>query len=86
MKTPRNDTLAGIALVNIATFSWATNIILGRYLRNEIGPLTLTAARYIVASIIFALLLRGLPPRERRPGKDLLLLSAMALTGVGLNY
>ena len=84
MNESKSEILKGIALVNIATFAWATNIILGRYLRNEIGPLTLTAARYIIASIIFALLLRGLPERERRPGKDILLLSAMALTGVVL--
>lgn len=84
MKTPANETLKGIALVNIATFTWATNIILGRYVRAEIGPLTLTAARYVVAAMIFAAILKKLPPAERRPGKDLLSLAAMAVTGVVL--
>jgi len=82
---PRNlDTIKGIALVNVATCAWATNIILGRYLRGQIGPLTLTAARSIVAVMVFALILRTRPASERKAGSDLKLLSAMALAGVVL--
>jgi len=76
--------LEGIALVNVATCAWATNIMIGRMVRDQIGPLTLTAARYVVASIVFAIVLRGRPAEERRIGKDGLLLGAMALTGVVL--
>ncbi len=82
MRKASLDTLKGIALVNVATGAWATNIIIGRYLRGQIGPLTLTASRYVVASIVFALLLRGQPATERKPGNDLKMLVAMALTGV----
>jgi len=82
MELRSKDTLTGILFVNVATFAWATNIILGRSLRSEIGPLTLTAARYVVASVVFALVLRGLPAEERRPGKDLPALLAMAATGI----
>ena len=76
------QTLKGIILVNIATFTWATNIVLGRYVRGSIGPLTLTASRYIVASVIFAFLLKKLPAGERRIKGDFLLLTAMSATGV----
>lgn len=80
----KKDIVMGIILVNIATFSWATNILLGRYLRNDIGPLTLTALRYVVASVIFLALMGRVPAKERKPGKDLKLLAAMAATGVVL--
>lgn len=78
------DTIRGIVLVNIATCAWATNIMLGRFLRGQIGPLTLTAARYAVASVVLALVLRKRPAEERKPGSDLKLLLVMALTGVVL--
>ncbi|PKL25814.1 MAG: hypothetical protein CVV47_04000 [Spirochaetae bacterium HGW-Spirochaetae-3] len=84
MPSSRRDTIRGIVLVNIATCAWATNIILGRYLRGQIGPLTLTAARYGVASVVFALLLRGKPVADRRVGTDLRILTLMALTGIVL--
>jgi drug/metabolite transporter (DMT)-like permease len=72
----------GIGLVNVATFSWATNMTLGRWLRNDIGPLTLAAARFAIASVCFAALLQRQPPEERRPGRDGWLLLGMALSGV----
>ena len=78
----RLDTLKGIALVNVATLLWATNITLGRYLRDDIGPLTLAAARFALAAPIFAFLLSRRPAAERRPGRDLWLLLGMALSGV----
>ncbi|MFW5642966.1 MAG: DMT family transporter [Alkalispirochaeta sp.] len=82
MKSDMRDTLLGILFVNIATISWATNITIGRYLRADIGPVTLTAARYVVAAIFFSFLLPRVAPGERRPGKDLLPLAAMALAGI----
>jgi drug/metabolite transporter (DMT)-like permease len=72
----------GVVLVNLATAAWATNAVLGRWLRNDIGPLTLTAVRFTVATALFSLLLRHRPPEERRYGKDKGWLLAMGLTGV----
>jgi drug/metabolite transporter (DMT)-like permease len=74
--------LGGIALVNLATIIWATNMALGRWLRNDIGPLTLAASRFLIGSVFLALLLRQRPIEERRLGSDRWLLLAMALTGV----
>ncbi len=76
------DTLKGIALVNLATLTWATNITLGRFLRDDIGPLTLAAARFAVAAPILAVLLWRRPAAERRLGHDRWLLLGMALCGV----
>lgn len=56
--------------------------MLGRYLRTEIGPATLTLARFMVAGAVFALLLRRVPPAERQPGAQWPLLLGMGLTGV----
>ena len=72
----------GILLVNVATFAWATNILLGRILRNEVGPFVLTAGRYLVASVVFFLLLKGRPLEEPKGRTDAGLLIGMALTGV----
>ncbi len=82
MKPDTKETLLGILCVNIATFSWATNITIGRYLRADIGPITLTAARYVVAAIFFSFLLPRVAPEERRPGTDILPLAAMAIAGI----
>lgn len=84
----RQARLAGIGLVNLATITWATNIILGRWLREDIGPLTLAASRFCIAALIFIVLLRRQPPEDRRLGKggrttsDSSLLLVMALAGV----
>ena len=80
----RLTTAVGIGLVNLATITWATNMILGRYLRNDIGPLTLAASRFLIASLLFAILLRRRPPEDRHLGPDRWLLLGMAFTGVAL--
>lgn len=76
--------LAGIAYVNLACVTWATNMVLGRWLRDDIGPLTLTAVRFLLASLVFAILLRRRPAADRCLGADRRTLLGMALTGVVL--
>ena len=63
----RADPRWAYALVNLSCLLWGTNYALGRLLRGSVGPFTLTAARFTVAALIFTLLLRRLPPSERRP-------------------
>lgn len=69
-------------LVNLATLFWAGNMTLGRALRDQIGPFTLTAARVGIVAVLFLALLRRLPEEERRPGRAWPCLLGMALTGV----
>lgn len=78
----RMTRMGGIGLVNLATLTWATNMVLGRWLRDDIGPLTLSAARFLIASLCFVVLLRRQPPEQRRLGRDRWLLLGMALSGV----
>lgn len=72
----------GVLLVNAATMAWATNAVLGRWLRADIGPVTLTALRFTFATAFFSFLLRNRPPEERRYGKDKWWILGMGLTGV----
>jgi drug/metabolite transporter (DMT)-like permease len=81
---PQKARIIGIGLVNLATLTWATNMALGRWLRDDIGPLTLAASRFTIASMLFAILLQRRPPEERRLGTDRWLLLSMGLTGVVL--
>lgn len=74
--------LWGVLLVNAATLAWASNAVLGRYLRDDIGPLSLTALRFTIATTLMLPLLRRLPPAERRPGPDRWWILGMAITGV----
>ena len=83
-KQQRLGQMVGIGLVNLATLTWATNMVLGRWLRDQIGPLTLAAARFLIASLFFAALLQRRPPEERRLGQDRWLLLGMALSGVAI--
>lgn len=76
------EQIRGIALVNLSTLTWATNMVLGRWLRDDIGPLTLAAARFLIAASVFAALVQRQPPEQRRIGQDRWLLLAMALSGV----
>ena len=84
MENARRETIKGVLFVNVATFAWATNISLGRYVRHEIGPFTLTATRYLVAAFAFWVLLRHAPSSQRRIGADLKPLAAMAVAGIVL--
>ena len=51
-------------------------------MRGDIGPLTLTALRFTVATVFFGILLRSRPLRERQYGKDKWWILAMGLAGV----
>ncbi|MEE8389177.1 MAG: DMT family transporter [Anaerolineae bacterium] len=66
--------------MTLATLTWSTNMVLGRWLRDDVGPLTLAAARFLIASLIYAALLQRQPPEERRLGRDRWLLLGMALS------
>lgn len=68
--------------VNLATLMWAGNMTLGRALRGQIGPFSLTAARVLIAGVLLLALFRRLPESDRRLGKDTPLLLGMALTGI----
>ena len=78
----RRTQVLGVLLVNLATLCWATNAVLGRWLRDDIGPLTLTTLRFTVATALFGILLKGRPANERRYGKDRWWILAMGLAGV----
>lgn len=83
-QTRRMGRVTGIGLVNLATLTWSTNMVLGRWLRDDIGPLTLAAARFLIASLFFAVLLQRRLPEERRLGQDRWLMLGMALSGVAV--
>lgn len=80
----RKLVLTGIGLVNLSTLTWATNITLARWIRGDIGPLTLAAGRFTIASLCYAFLLMRKPPKERRVGSDGWLLLGMGFVGVTL--
>lgn len=68
--------------VNLATLFWAGNMTLGRALRGQVGPFSLTAARVVIAALLLLLLFRRLSETDRRVGRDGWLLLGMALTGI----
>jgi drug/metabolite transporter (DMT)-like permease len=72
----------GVLLVNVACIAWATNAVLGRWLRADVGPLTLTVLRFTAAAAFFSLLLSRRPPKERAFGKDRWWILAMSLSGI----
>jgi drug/metabolite transporter (DMT)-like permease len=79
----RDDPRWAYALVNLSALLWGTNFVLGRLLRDEIGPFTLTAARFTVAAVVFAALVIRRPDLARVPvRRNWLWLFGMAATGV----
>jgi drug/metabolite transporter (DMT)-like permease len=78
----RSAQIGGILLVNVATITWAGNMTLGRWMRDDIGPITVAAIRFTIAAAVFALLLRRQPPAERRLSPDGRRLAALSLIGV----
>ena len=84
MDKAKSNHVWGIICVNIATLVWASNMVVGRLLKDSIGPVTLSASRFIIAALIFVILLRHQSLENRKIGKDFKLLAGMALTGVVL--
>ncbi len=54
----RQDPRWAYVLVNLATLLWASNIVLGRLLRDQIGPSSLGAGRFIIAGTLFLIILQ----------------------------
>jgi len=74
--------ILGVCLVNLATLCWASNAVIGRWLRHDVGPLTLTALRFTVATAFFGWLLKGRSGDEWHYGRDKWWLLGMGLAGV----
>lgn len=80
--TWKKDPRLAYLFVNISALVWSSNIVLGRALRGEVGPLTLTFARYLVAGGLLWLLVLRSSSEDRRIGRDWPLLLGMGLTGI----
>jgi drug/metabolite transporter (DMT)-like permease len=78
----KEDPRWAYVFVNLSCLMWASNFILGRTLREEVGPLMLTVSRFVVASLFYAVILGRSAMKERLLLRDWALLIAMALTGV----
>ena len=78
----REDPRWAYAFVNLSCLMWASNFVLGRSLREEIGPLMLTTSRVAVASLFYAVVLGRAAIKERLLPWHWALLTGMALTGV----
>ena len=78
----KEDPRWAYVFVNLSCLMWASNIVLGRVLRGEIGPLTLTAFRYVVASLLYVAVLGRSVGKEPLVRRDWVLLAAMGLTGI----
>ncbi len=83
----RQDPRLAYLLVNLATLLWSSNVALGRLLRDQVGPVTLTAARFTLGALLFALLFKRASPggkasRSPLTRRDVLILAGMGLSGV----
>lgn len=80
----KTSRIAAVLIINMATLSWAGNMVLGRWLRDYIHPFSLSAIRYTIACAIFLSLLPRQSPLDRSPRGDGKVLVAMALCGVAV--
>jgi drug/metabolite transporter (DMT)-like permease len=78
----KEDPRWAYVFVNLSCLMWAGNFVLGRTLRDEVGPLMLTISRFVVASLFYAVILGRSAVKERLLLHHWALLTAMALTGV----
>ncbi len=69
--------------VNAATLLWGGNMVVGRALRDAVGPFTIAGVRAAIASLLFAVLLaRGGRQRPALRPREKALMVVMAVTGV----
>lgn len=86
--TPGGTTAKGFdprwayVLVNLSTLLWATNVALGRLLRQDIGPFTLAAARFTIAALVYSIVVARWGSRTPVAGRQWLPIIGMGLTGV----
>jgi drug/metabolite transporter (DMT)-like permease len=78
----KEDPRWAYVFVNLSCLMWASNFVLGRTLRDEVGPMMLTISRFVVASLFYAVVLGRSAVKERLHLRQIVLLIAMALTGV----
>ncbi len=78
----KEDPRWAYVFVNLSCLLWASNFVLGRFLRDEVGPLTLTTSRVVVASLFYAVVIGRSAVKERLLPSHGALLIGMALTGV----
>ncbi len=73
--------LAHAKLVFVA-FCWGTTLIAGRIVAQNIPNLTAASGRFLIATVIFVVLLRSQGPLPKINAKQALVTAAMGLTGV----
>lgn len=78
----RKDPRWAYIFVNLSCLLWASNFVLGRILRDDIGPLMLTTIRVAVGSVFYAAILGRFAVKERLLLRDCGFLAGMSLTGV----
>lgn len=83
----KHDPRWAYLMVNLATLIWASNIALGRALRELIGPASIVALRAAIAAVIYAFLLftiyrEQLRAPENVSRRDWWLYLGMGFTGV----
>ena len=61
----KEDPRWAYVFVNLSCLMWASNFVLGRTLREEVGPLMLTVSRFVVASLFYAVILGRSAVKER---------------------
>lgn len=83
----KNDPRLAYLLVNLATLLWASNIALGRALRDQISPAMIVTIRACIAGVIYLALLLTISRSQLKPGRptsrgEWLLYLGMGFTGV----
>lgn len=83
----KDDPRLAYLLVNLATLLWASNIALGRALRDQISPAMIVTIRASIAGVIYLVLLLTIYRSQLKPGRatsrsEWLLYLGMGFTGV----
>jgi drug/metabolite transporter (DMT)-like permease len=76
----------GDAIVLAATIIWSVNVVVVKLALTDSGPLTYSAARYVLGGLVLCGLARWLEgPLVRPRGTDAWLIAAAAVTGILIN-